>query len=170
MVRKKLPLATTAAIAAALAFTAGCGSDGGSSADDGKSGAAIGKAMAELPVKPSEPPTPTQTPTDTPTDTPTGGNPLVTPDVRMGNCGWDSSNMPYAQVKITNSSPTKQDYTIFVGFMDKDDEVVTSGMSSEASVAANGSKTVKVKGFKADAGRKAKTCKVTLATKAPATS
>ncbi|MFC0599046.1 hypothetical protein [Streptomyces palmae] len=165
MARKKLPLATTAAITAVLALTAGCGSDGGSSADDGKSGAAIGKAMAELPVKPTAPPT-TPPPTDEPSDEPTGGNPLVTPDVRMGDCGWDSGNMPYAQVKIKNSSSTKQDYSIWVAFTDKDDEIVTSGISTGSIlVDGKGSKTVTIKGLKADAGKKAKTCKITLANK-----
>lgn len=167
MLRTKLPVATTLAVVATLGLTAGCGSDGGGSAEgDTKGGTAVGKALAQLPVKPSEEPTPvpTEDPTDEPTDEPTG-NPLVSEDVKMGNCGWDSSNMPYAEVKINNSSSTKQDYTIFVGFVDKDDAVVTTGMSSDASVDGNGSKTVKVKGLEADSAKKAKTCKITLATK-----
>ncbi|MFH8366641.1 PT domain-containing protein [Streptomyces sp. NPDC018031] len=171
MLRTKLPVATTLAVVATLGLTAGCGSDGGggSAEGDSKGGAAVGRALAKLPMKPSEKPTPE--PTDEPTDEPTGaptGNPLVSEDVKMGNCGWDSSNMPYAEVKISNSSSTKQDYTIFVGFVDKDDEVVTTGMSSDASVAGNGSKTVTVKGLEADAAKKAKTCKITLATKTDA--
>ncbi|MFF8811062.1 hypothetical protein [Streptomyces pactum] len=152
---------------ATLGLTAGCGSDGGGSAEgDSKGGTTVGKALAQLPVEPSEEPTPTPTedPTDEPTDEPTG-NPLVTPDVKMGNCGWDSSNYPYAEVKIENSSSTKQDYNIFVGFTDKDDEVVTTGMSSGTSVEGNGRKTVKVKGLVADSAKKAKTCKISLATK-----
>ncbi|WFB06944.1 hypothetical protein LRS74_07700 [Streptomyces sp. LX-29] len=162
-----MPLATSAVVVATLALTAGCGSGGGSSSEDGKSGAAIGKGMAKLPVKPSPSPTPTPTPTptDDPSDDPTGGTGLVTPDAKMGPCGWDSSSMPYADVKITNSSSTTQYYSIFVGFTDKDDKVVTSGIASDAAVPGNGKKTVKVKGFSADSTKKAKTCRITLATK-----
>ncbi|WP_431041701.1 hypothetical protein ACQUSR_07110 [Streptomyces sp. P1-3] len=167
MLRKKLPLATSVVVVATLALVSGCGSQdgGGSSSGDSKSGTAVGQAMAKLPVKPTEPtPEPTETEEPDEPDDPSYG--LITPDVKMGNCGWDASSKPYADVKVTNSSSTTQYYSIMVGFTGKDnDDVITTGIESGAEVAGNGKKTVRVHGLIADSGKKAKTCRISLATK-----
>ncbi|MFD8380569.1 hypothetical protein ACFV2X_18800 [Streptomyces sp. NPDC059679] len=166
MVRKQFPFATALVVVATLASISACGSEGGgSSAGDAKGGAALGKGMAELPVEPTESPSPTEDPTDDPTDTPTGGNALVSPDIKMGTCGWGSDGIPYANVKITNSDSTTSYYTLMVGFVDGNDKAVTTGFESDAEVAGNASKTVKVVGLLADSSKKAKKCRVSLGTK-----
>ncbi len=168
MPRKQLPLTTSVVVAATLALTAGCGSDGGgSSAGDTKGGAAIGKGMAQLPVEPTEEPTedPTDDPYDDPTDSPTGGSGLVTSDAKMGTCGWGSDGKPYANIKISNSSSTTAYYTLLVGFVDDAGKVVTTGTKSDASVAGDSDKTIKVVAFEADSAKKAKKCRLSLGTK-----
>ncbi|MDT0543292.1 MULTISPECIES: hypothetical protein [Streptomyces] len=167
MVRKQFPFASTLVVVATLASISACGSSGGggSSAGDAKGGAAIGKGMAELPVEPTESPTPTEDPTEDPTDTPTGGGGLVSPDIKMGNCGWGSTGIPYANVKITNSDSTTSYYTLMVGFVDSKGEVVTTAFESDAEVAGNASKTVKVVALEADSSKKATKCRVSLGTK-----
>ncbi|WP_055549621.1 hypothetical protein [Streptomyces sp. NBRC 110028] len=168
MSRKQLPLATSVVVAATLAFSAGCGSDrGGSPAGDAKGGAAIGKGMARLPVEPTQEPTeePTEDPTDDPSDEPTGGSGLISADAKMGTCGWSPDGKPYANVKISNSSSSTAYYFLLVGFVDSSDEVVTTGTESDASVAGNSDKTIKVSGLQADSSKKAKKCRLSMATK-----
>ncbi|QKV92069.1 hypothetical protein HUT19_10205 [Streptomyces sp. NA02950] len=168
MSRKQLPLTTSVVVAATLALTAGCGSDGGgSSAGDTKGGAAIGKGMAQLPVEPTEEPTedPTDDPYDDPTDSPTGGSALVTSDAKMGTCGWGSDGKPYANIKISNSSSTTAYYTLLVGFVDDAGKVVTTGTKSDAPVPGDSDKTIKVTAFEADSSKKAKKCRLSLGTK-----
>jgi ABC-type oligopeptide transport system substrate-binding subunit len=166
VVRKQFPFATALVVVATLASISACGSEGGgSSAGDTKGGAALGKGMAELPVEPTESPSPTEDPTDDPTDTPTGGGGLVTSDAKMGTCGWGSNGIPYANVKITNSDSTTSYYSLLVGFVDSNEDVVTTGMESDAAVAGNSSKTIKVLGLKADSSKKAKKCRLSLGTK-----
>ncbi|QLH24661.1 hypothetical protein [Streptomyces sp. Rer75] len=172
MPRKQLPLATSVVVAATLALSAGCGTDGGGSpAEDTKGGAAIGKGMARLPVEPTEEPTeePTDDPatdrTDDPSDTPTGGSGLISADAKMGTCGWSTDGKPYANVKISNSSSSTAYYFLLVGFVDSSGEVVTTGTESDASVAGNSDKTIKVSGLQADSSKKAKKCRLSMATK-----
>lgn len=170
MVRKQFPFATALVVVATLASISACGSEGGgSSAGDAKGGAALGKGMAELPVEPTESPSPTEDPTDyptdDPTDTPTGGAGLVTSDAKMGTCGWGSDGIPYANVKITNSDSTTSYYSLLVGFVDSNEDVVTTGIESDAAVSGNSSKTIKVVGLKADSSKKAKKCRLSLGTK-----
>jgi ABC-type oligopeptide transport system substrate-binding subunit len=166
VVRKQFPFATALVVVATLASISACGSEGGgSSAGDTKGGAALGKGMAELPVEPTESPSPTEDPTDDPTDTPTGGGGLVTSDAKMGTCGWGSNGIPYANVRITNSDSTTSYYSLLVGFVDSNEDVVTTGMESDAAVAGNSSKTIKVLGLKADSSKKAKKCRLSLGTK-----
>ncbi|MDW6059296.1 hypothetical protein SAZ11_16330 [Streptomyces sp. FXJ1.4098] len=170
MVRKQFPFATALVVVATLASISACGSEGGgSSAGDAKGGAALGKGMAELPVEPTESPSPTEDPTDyptdDPTDTPTGGSALVTADAKMGTCGWGSTGIPYANVKITNSDSTTSYYSLMVSFVDSNDDSVTSGFESKAPVAGNSTKTIKVLGLLADSSKKAKKCRLTLGTK-----
>ncbi|MET7761099.1 PT domain-containing protein [Streptomyces sp. NPDC005393] len=157
---------------ATLVLISGCGSDrGGSSAGGGKGGAVIGKGMAQLPVEPTEEPTeeptgePANDPYDDPSDTPTGGSGLVSPDAKMGTCGWSSDGKPYANVEISNSSSTTAYYSLLVGFVDSSEEVVTTGIESDASVAGGADKTIKVHGLKADSSKTAKKCRLSLATK-----
>ncbi|WP_039937280.1 hypothetical protein [Streptomyces himastatinicus] len=164
MSRKQLPLATSVVVAATLALSAGCGTDrGGSPAEDTKGGAAIGKGMARLPVEPTE--EPTEDPTDDPTDPPTGGSGLISADAKMGTCGWSTDGKPYANVKISNSSSSTAYYFLLVGFVDSSEEVVTTGTESDASVAGNSDKTIKVSGLQADSSKKAKKCRLSMATK-----
>ncbi|WP_063736999.1 hypothetical protein [Streptomyces sp. RTd22] len=168
MSRKQLPFATSVVVAATLALSAGCGTDrGGSPAEDTKGGAAIGKGMARLPVEPTEAPTeePTEDPTDDPTDPPTGGSGLISADAKMGTCGWSTDGKPYANVKISNSSSSTAYYFLLVGFVDSSEEVVTTGTESDASVAGNSDKTIKVSGLQADSSKKAKKCRLSMATK-----
>ena len=168
MSRKQLPFATSVVVAATLALSAGCGTDrGGSPAGDTKGGSAIGKGMARLPVEPTEEPNeePTEDPTDTPSDGPTGGSGLISADAKMGTCGWSSDGKPYANVKISNSSSSTAYYFLLVGFVDSSDEVVTTGTESDASVAGNSDKTVKVSALQADSSKKAKKCRLSMATK-----
>ncbi|MFI0820625.1 hypothetical protein ACH4TX_31455 [Streptomyces sp. NPDC021098] len=164
MSRKQLPLATSVVVAATLALSAGCGADrGGSPAGDAKGGAAIGKGMARLPVEPTE--EPTEEPTDDPSDEPTGGSGLISADAKMGTCGWSPDGKPYANVKISNSSSSTAYYFLLVGFVDSSDEVVTTGTESDASVAGNSDKTIKVSALQADSSKKAKKCRLSMATK-----
>ncbi|MES4903252.1 MULTISPECIES: hypothetical protein [unclassified Streptomyces] len=170
MVRKQFPFATALVVVATLASISACGSEGGgSSAGDTKGGAALGKGMAELPVEPTESPSPTDDPTDyptdDPTDTPTGGSALVSPDIKGITCGWGSDNIPYANVKITNSDSTTSYYSLLVGFVGADDKAVTTGVESDAAVAGDTTKTVKVVGLLADSSKKAKKCRISLGTK-----
>ncbi|MGY0057654.1 hypothetical protein ACWY4P_14000 [Streptomyces sp. LZ34] len=170
MVRKQFPFATALVVVATLASISACGSEGGgSSSGDTKGGAALGKGMAQLPVEPTESPSPTEDPTDyptdDPTDTPTGGGGLVTSDAKMGTCGWGSDGIPYANVKITNPDSTTSYYSLLVGFVDSNEDVVTTGIESDASVAGKSSKTIKVVGLKADSSKKAKKCRLSLGTK-----
>ncbi|CDR05885.1 PT domain-containing protein [Streptomyces iranensis] len=172
MSRKQLTLATSIVVTATLAATAGCGSGrGGSSAGDSKGGAAIGKGMAQLPVEPTQAPTeeptddPTDDPYDEPSDSPTGGSGLVTPDAKMGTCGWGSNGKPYANVKISNSGSGTAYYSLLVGFVDSSEKVVTTGVESDAPVAGGSEKTIKVSGLKADSSHTAKKCRLSLATK-----
>ncbi|MGW5444135.1 hypothetical protein [Streptomyces asiaticus] len=172
MSRKQLTLATSIVVTATLAATAGCGSGrGGSSAGDSKGGAAIGKGMAQLPVEPTQAPTeeptddPYDDPYDEPSDSPTGGSGLVTPDAKMGTCGWGSDGKPYANVKISNSGSGTAYYSLLVGFVDSSEEVVTTGVESDAAVAGGSEKTIKVTGVKADSSHTAKKCRLSLATK-----
>ncbi|WP_240529274.1 hypothetical protein [Streptomyces antioxidans] len=168
MSRKQFTLATSIVVAATLAATAGCGSSrGGSSAGDSKGGAAIGKGMAQLPVEPTQEPTedPTDDPYDDPSDSPSGGSGLITPDAKMGTCGWGSNGKPYANVKISNSGSSKAYYSLLVGFVDSSDEVVTTGVESDTPVEGGSDKTIKVTGIKADSSHKAKKCRLSLATK-----
>ncbi|WKX73066.1 hypothetical protein [Streptomyces sp. XD-27] len=148
---------------ATLTLASGCGSKdgGGSSSGDSKSGTAVGQAMAKLPVQPTTP-APEPTETEEPDD-PING--LISPDVTMGNCGWDASSKPYADVKIANSSSTTQYYTLLVGFYDANSSVVATGAASYAEVAGDAKKTVRVTGTKADSSKKAKRCQVTFASK-----
>lgn len=165
MLRKNVPLATSVVVAATLAFTAGCGSDGGgSSSGDKKGGMAVGKGMVDLPVEPTQ--EPTDDPYDDPSDDPSsGGGGFAIDDAKMGNCGWGSDNKPYAEVKITNPESSTYYYTLFVGFVDSDDKAVTTGIESDAAVSGDATKTIKVIGLVADSSHKAKKCKLSLATK-----
>ncbi|MEU8826551.1 hypothetical protein [Streptomyces sp. NPDC048636] len=154
-------MTTSVVVAATLALTAGCGSDGGGSpAGDTKGGAAIGKGMAQLPVEPTE--EPTEEPTTPP---PTGGSSLVTSDAKMGTCGWGSDGKPYANIKISNSSSTTAYYTLLVGFVDDAGKVVTTGSKSDAAVSGDSDKTIKVIALEADSAKKAKKCRLSLGTK-----
>ncbi|AQW54008.1 hypothetical protein SHXM_07471 [Streptomyces hygroscopicus] len=166
--RKQLTLVTSIVVTATLAITTGCGSGkGGSSAGDSKGGAAIGKGMAQLPVEPTQAPTeePTDDPYDDPSDSPTGGSGLITPDAKMGTCGWGSDGKPYANVKISNSGSSTAYYSLLVGFVDSSDKAVTTGVESDAAVAGGADKTIKVTGLKADSSHTAKKCRLSLATK-----
>ncbi|MGR3934015.1 hypothetical protein [Streptomyces sp. BRA346] len=168
MPRKQLPFATSVVVAATLALSAGCGTDrGGSPAEDTKGGAAIGKGMARLPVEPTEEPTddPATDRTDDPSDPPTGGSGLISADAKMGTCGWSTDGKPYANVTISNSSSSTAYYFLLVGFVDSSEEVVTTGTESDASVAGNSDKTIKVSGLQADSSKKAKKCRLSMATK-----
>lgn len=164
MPRKQLPLTTSVVVAATLALSAGCGADrGGSPAEDAKGAAAIGKGMARLPVEPTE--EPTEDPTDAPSDEPSGGSGLISADAKMGTCGWSPDGKPYANVKISNSSSSTAYYFLLVGFVDSSDEVVTTGSEADASVAGNSDKTIKVSALQADSSKKAKKCRLSMATK-----
>ncbi|MEK8172850.1 hypothetical protein NKH77_39050 [Streptomyces sp. M19] len=68
-------------------------------------------------------------------------------------------------MKITNPESSTYYYTLFVGFVDGDEKVITTGIESDAAVPGNGTKTVKVIGMEADSSQKAKKCRVSLATK-----